>query len=161
MYFLGACCCCSVTKSCLTLCNPMDSPYQASLSSTVSQSLLKLMSIELVTPPNHLILCHPFSSCPQSFPISGSFPMSQFFASGGQSIGVSASASVLPMNLQGSRRIIFVCFWLCWVFIALYGLSQVAVSRGHSCMGFSLQWPLLLRSMGFRACRFNSCVSQV
>ena len=41
-----------------------------------------------------------FSSCPQSFPTSGSFPMSQFFASGGQSIGVSASASVLPMNIQ-------------------------------------------------------------
>ena len=43
----------------------------------------------------------PFSSCPQSFPASGSFPMSQFFASGGQSIGASASASVLPMNIQG------------------------------------------------------------
>ena len=42
----------------------------------------------------------PFSSCPQSFPASGSFPMSQFFTSGGQSIGVSASASVLPMNIQ-------------------------------------------------------------
>ena len=52
--------------------------------------------------------CHPtisssvvtFSSCPQSFPASGSFQMSQFFASGGQSIGVSASTSVLPMNTQ-------------------------------------------------------------
>ena len=43
----------------------------------------------------------PFSSCIQSFPTSGSFPMSQFFASGGQSIGVSASASVLPMSIQG------------------------------------------------------------
>ena len=42
----------------------------------------------------------PFSSCPQSFPASGSFPMSQFFTSGGQSIGVSASTSVLPMNTQ-------------------------------------------------------------
>ena len=42
----------------------------------------------------------PFSSCPQSFPASGSFPMSQLFASGGQSIGVSASASILPMNTQ-------------------------------------------------------------
>ena len=42
----------------------------------------------------------PFSSCPQSFPASGSFPVSQFFTSGGQSIGVSASASVLPMNIQ-------------------------------------------------------------
>ena len=43
----------------------------------------------------------PFSSCPQSFPASGSFPVSQFFTSGGQSIGASASASVLPMNIQG------------------------------------------------------------
>ena len=42
----------------------------------------------------------PFSSCPQSFPVSGSFPMSQFFTSGGQSIGVSASTSVLPLNTQ-------------------------------------------------------------
>ena len=53
-------------------------------------------SIESVMPSNHLILCHPL----QSFPASGSFQMSQFFASGGQSIGVSASTSVLPMNTQ-------------------------------------------------------------
>ena len=74
--------------------------HQSSLSITNSQSLLKLMSIKSVMPPNHLILYRPFSSCLQSFPASGSFPMSQFFASGGQSIGVSASASVLPMNIQ-------------------------------------------------------------
>ena len=43
----------------------------------------------------------PFSSCPQSFPASGSFPMSQFFTSGGQGIGASASASVVPINSQG------------------------------------------------------------
>ena len=74
---------------------------QVSLSITNSQSLLKLMFIKLVIPSNHLILCVPFSSCLQSFPASGSFPVSQFFASGGQSIGASASASVLPMNIQG------------------------------------------------------------
>ena len=56
-------------------------------------------SIELVMPSNHLILCC-FFSCPQSFPATGSFPMSQFFPSGGQSNGVSASTSVLPMNTQ-------------------------------------------------------------
>ena len=61
---------------------------QASLSITNSQSLLKLMSIELVMPSNHLI---PFSSCLQSFPASKSFQMNKFFTSGGQSIGVSAS----------------------------------------------------------------------
>ena len=79
---------------------PCTAARQASLSNTNSQSLLKLMSIESVMPSNHLILYHLFSSCPQSFPASGSFPMSQFFASGGQSIGVSASASVLPINIQ-------------------------------------------------------------
>ena len=81
---------------------PWTAAHQASLSFTISQSLLKLMSIESVILSNHLILFQPFSSCLQSFPASGSFPMSQFFASGSQSTGVSASASVLPMNIQGS-----------------------------------------------------------
>ena len=90
----------SVAQLCLTLCDPWTAACQASLSITNSWSLLKLMSIELVMPSNHLILCHHFSSCFQSFPASGSFPMSQFFAWGGQSIGVLASASVLPMNIQ-------------------------------------------------------------
>ena len=58
--------------------------------------LPKPMSIELVMPTNHLILCHPLSSCLQSFPASGSFPMSQLLASGGQGTGASASASVFP-----------------------------------------------------------------
>ena len=78
---------------------PWTAVRQASLSFTISQSLLKFMSIESTMPSNHLILCCPFSSCPQSFPESGSFPMCQFFASGGQSIG--ALASVLPVNIQG------------------------------------------------------------
>ena len=67
---------------------------------TNSQSLLKLMSIELVISSNHLILCLPLLLLLQSFPASGYFPISFFFASGGQGIGVSASASVLPMNIQ-------------------------------------------------------------
>ena len=63
---------------------------------------LKLMCIESVMPSNYLIiLSHCFSSCLQSFPASGSFPVSQLFASGGQSIEASASASVFPMNVQG------------------------------------------------------------
>ena len=66
----------------------------------ISQNLLKFMSIEVVMPSNHLILCYPFFSCPQSFPASGCFPMSQFYASGGQNIGASVSASVLPKNIQ-------------------------------------------------------------
>ena len=84
---------------------PQTAARQASLSITNSWNLLKLMSIELEMPYKHLILCIsssviPFSSLLQSFPASGSFPMSQFFTSGGQSIGVSASASVLPKNTQ-------------------------------------------------------------
>ena len=71
---------------------------QASLSITNSWSLLKLMSIESVMPSNHLILYSPLLFPP--FPASGSFQMSQLFASGGQCIGVSASTSVLPMNIQ-------------------------------------------------------------
>ena len=73
---------------------------QASLSITNSQSLLKLMSIKLVMPSNYLILCRPLLLLPSIFPTSGTFPTSQFFTSGGQSIGVSGSASVLPMNTQ-------------------------------------------------------------
>ena len=76
----------SVAQSCLALCYPTTAAHQASLSITNSWSLLKLMSVELVMPSNHLILCPTFSSCPQSFPASGSFQMSQLFASGGQSI---------------------------------------------------------------------------
>ena len=61
-------------------------------------SLLKLISIELVMPSNHLVLCRPLLSCLQSCPASGSFPVSQFFASSSQSIGVSASASLLLLT---------------------------------------------------------------
>ena len=79
---------------------PWTAAHQASLSFTNSWSLLKLMSTESVMPFNHLIHYWPFSSCLQSFPASGSFQMSQFFASGGQSIAASASASALTMNIQ-------------------------------------------------------------
>jgi len=78
---------------------PWTAGCQASLSITNSWSLLKIMSIMSVMPSNHLILCCPLLP-PSIFPASGSFQLSQFFASGGQSIGVSASASVLPMNIQ-------------------------------------------------------------
>ena len=77
---------------------PWATGHQASLSLTVSWSLLRFMSIGLVMPSNHLSVI-PFSSCPQSLPASGSFPMSWLCASGGQSTG--ASASVLPMDIQG------------------------------------------------------------
>ena len=97
---------------------PQTATSQASLS--FSQSLLKLMS-ELVMPSKHLILCVLFSSCLQSFPSSGSFPMSQFFALGGQSIRVSALASVLPMNIQDW----FPLGWTGWISLLSKGLSRV------------------------------------
>ena len=95
--------CCSVAQSCPTLYNPIDRSTPAFPVLTISQSLLKFMSTESMIPSNHLILCHPFSSCPQAFPASasGSFPMSLLFASGGQSTGASASALVHPANIQG------------------------------------------------------------
>ena len=79
---------------------PWTAAHQASLSITNSRSPLKLLSIESVMPSTISSSVVPFSSCPQSFPALGSFQMSRLFASGGQSIGVSASASVLPMNTQ-------------------------------------------------------------
>ena len=79
---------------------PWTAACQASLSITTPWRLLKLMSIELVMLSNHSYSVVPFSSHLQSCPASGSFQMSQFFTSGGQSIEVSASASVLPMNIQ-------------------------------------------------------------
>ena len=63
----------------------------------------------------------PFSSCPQSFPATGSFQMSQLFASGGQSIGVSASTSVLPMNTQDCAPL----EWTGWISFQSKGLSRV------------------------------------
>ena len=73
---------------------------QAFLSFTTSQSLLKLCPLRQWYHPTISSSVTPFSSCPQSFPVSGSFPMSQFFPSDGQSIRVSASTSVLPVNIQ-------------------------------------------------------------
>ena len=94
------CCYCSVLQSCLTLWDPMDCSIQASLFFIIFQILLKLMSIESVMPSNRLILCHPLLFLPPIFPSIRSFPMSWYFESSGQSIGASASASILPMNIQ-------------------------------------------------------------
>ena len=99
---------------------PGTAARQASLSITNSQSLLKLIPIKSVILSNHLILCHPLLP-PSTFPSIGSFPMSQFFALGGQSIGVSASASVLPMNIQDW----FPLGWTGWISLQSKGLSRV------------------------------------
>ena len=104
----------------------MDYSTTALLSITNSRSLLKFMSIESVMPSNHLILCRPpFSSRLQSFPASGCFLMSQLFTSGGHRTGASASASasVLPMNIQD---------WFPLWMIGLISLWFMALSRVFS-----------------------------
>ena len=90
----------SVAQSCLILWPPQVAACQSSLSITNSQSLFKLMFTKLMISFNHFILCCPVLLLPSIFPASGSFQMSQFFTSGGQSIGVSALASILTMNIQ-------------------------------------------------------------
>ena len=99
---------------------PCAAAYQASLSITNPQSLLKLMSIKSVMPSNHLI---PYLLLPSLFPSIRVFPMSQFFASGSHSIGVSASASVLPMNIQD---------WLPLGWIGLISLQSRGLSTAFS-----------------------------
>ena len=92
---------CSVTKLCLTLCNLMDCSTPGSSVLHYLLEFLKFMSIELVMPSNHFILCYPFSFSLQSFPAARSVPMSWLFSSGGQSIAASALSTVFPMNIHG------------------------------------------------------------
>ena len=91
---------------------PWTAACQTSLSISNSRSLLKLMSIESVMPSNHLIFCCPFFSCLQSFSASGFFSSKSIFTSGGKSIRVSASASVLLVTIQHSGLISFRIDWL-------------------------------------------------
>ena len=113
----------SFAQSCPTLCDPMNRSIPG-LRPPCPSSTPRVC-------PNPCPLsqwCHPtispyvvpFSSCPQSFPASGSFPMSQLFASGGQSIGVSASTSVIPMNTQDWSPL----GWTGWISLQSKGLSQ-------------------------------------
>ena len=111
----------SVAQLCPTLCNPMDCSTPGSLSIINSRSLLKLMSIESVMPSNLLILCHPLLLLPSIFPIIRVFSNETVLLSGGQSIGVSASASVLPMNIQNW----FPLGWTDWISLQSKGLSRV------------------------------------
>ena len=106
---------------------PWTAARQASLSITNFQSLSKPMSIESVIPSNHLILFCPLLLLPSTFPASGSFQMSQLFASGGQSTGVSASTSVLPMNTQDWPPL----GWTCWISLQSKGLFK-SLLQHHS-----------------------------
>ena len=109
------------TQSCLTFATPWTAACQTPPSITNSRSSLKLTSIELVMPSNHLILCCSLLLLPSVFLASGSFSMSQFFASGGQSIGVSTIASVLPVNTQDWSPL----EWTGWISLQFKGLSRV------------------------------------
>ena len=110
----------SVQFSCSVV-SAWTTAHQASLSITISWSSPKPMSIELVMPSNHLILCCPLLLLPQSLPGSRSFPMSQLFASGGHSTGVSASTSVPPMNTQDWSPL----GWTGWISLQSKGRSRV------------------------------------
>ena len=113
----------SVVQSCMTHCNTMnrstpDLPvYHQHLEFTQTHVLW----VSDASHPTISSSVVPFSSCLQSFPASGSFPMSQFFASGGQSIGVSTLASVLPMNIHDW----FPLGWTGWISLQSKGLSRV------------------------------------
>ena len=102
---------------------------QASLFFTISQSLLKLMSTESVMPSNNLILCCPFFSCPQSFPASGSFPMSRLFASCSHSMNLSFRFSISPSN-EYSGLISFRTDWV----------DLLAVYKKHKKLDFIMYW---------------------
>ena len=113
---------------------PWTAACQASVFITISRSLLQLMSVESVMPSNHLILCHPLSSCLQSFPASGSFPMNWLFASGGQSIGASVSVSVLLMNISG-----LISFGIDWLDLLVVQRTLKNLLQ-HHCSKASILW---------------------
>ena len=108
---------CSVALSCPTFCDPLTAACQASLSIINSRSLLSSCPLSRWCYPTISFSVVTFSSSLQSFPASGSFLLNQLFASGGQSIGVSASASVLPMNIQD------------WFSLGLTGFYLLVVQR--------------------------------
>ena len=100
---------------------PWTSAHQASLSITNSWSSLKLISIESVMPSNCLILCHPLLLLPSIFPSIRVFSNESALTSGGQSIGVSASTSVLPVNIQDQSPL----EWTGWISFQSKGLSSL------------------------------------
>ena len=98
---LWICCCCLIAKSCPTLCNPWTAAYKASLSFTISWSLLKLMSIELVMLSNHLFLCHPLLLLPLVLPRFRVFSSESALLIRWPKYWNISFRSVLPMNIQG------------------------------------------------------------
>ena len=109
-----------VTQSCRTLCNPMNCSTSG-LPSLTARVYPNRCPLSLWCHPTISSSVVPFSSCPQSFPASGYFQMSQLFTSGGQSVGISASTSVLPMNTQDWSP----SGWTGWISLQSKGLSRV------------------------------------
>ena len=134
---------------------PWTAARQACLSITNSRSLLKLMSIGSVMPSSHLILCRPLLLLPPIPPSIRVFSMSQLFAWGVQSFGVSASTSVLPMNTQDWSPL----GWTGWISLQSKGLSRVfsnATVQKHQLFGAQLSsqsnshihtWPMESHSL--------------
>ena len=100
---------------------PWTAACQASLSITNSQSLLKLISIKLLMPSNHLILCCPLLLPPSIFPSIGVFSNESVLYIGSQSVRVSASSSVLPTNTEDWSPL----EWTGWISLQFKGLSRV------------------------------------
>ena len=111
----------SVAQSCHALCPHELQHVRFSYPSPAPRVCSNSCTLSWWCHPTILSFVVPFSSCFQSFPTSGSFPMSQFFTSSGQSIGASALASVLPMNIQGW----FPLGWTGWISLLCKGLSRV------------------------------------
>ena len=140
----------SVAQSCPILCDPMNRSTPGLPVHHQLLELFKFMPIESVMPSSHLILCRPLLLLPPILRASGSFPMSQLFAWGGQNIGVSASASVLTMNTQDWSPL----GWIGWISLQPKGLlrvfSNITVQK-HQLFGAQLSsqsnshihtWPL-------------------
>ena len=118
---------------------PWTAACKASLSIINSWSLLKLMSIETMMLSSHLILCRPLLLLPPIFPSIRLFSNESTLSWGGQSIGVSASASVLPMYIQGG----FSLGWTGWICLQSKGLSRVfsnTTVQKHQFFGFHLSF---------------------
>ena len=112
----------SVAQSCPTLCWPHEQQHtRPPCTSPTARVYPNTYPLSWWCHPTISSSVVPFSSCPQPFPASGPFPMSQLFASGGQSIGVSASESVLPMNTQDWSPL----GWTGWISLQSKGLSRV------------------------------------
>ena len=126
----------SVTHSCLTLCDPMNCSMPGLLVHHQPQSLPKPMSIESVMPSNHLILCRPLLLLPPIPPSIRVFSNESALCISGQSIGVSASTSVLPMNTQDRSL-----GWTGWISLLSKGLSRVfsnTTAQKHQFFGAQL-----------------------